>query len=108
LQARDLIIIPPKYLLSLSLPELLGRLFGPYLPADVQSSIGQDKRHHFLRTQPMHFSTIKRALRSQQTPFTVAFEERPALPYTPSLAMEPSPYQDEALAHSLAEGSTGV
>src|SRR5438270_2964571 len=108
LRGRDLIIIPPKDLLSLSLPELLGRLFGPYLPADVQSNIGQDKRHHFLRTQPIHFSTIKRALRSQQTPFTIAFEERPALPSPLSLAMEPRPYQEEALTHWLAEGSTGV
>src|SRR5437667_424758 len=108
LRGRDLIIIPPKDLLSLSLPELLGRLFGPYLPADVQSSIGQDKRHHFLRTQPTHFSTIKLALRSQQTPLTVAFEERPALPHTLSVASEPRPYQDDALTQWLAEGSTGV
>src|SRR5947209_12848048 len=108
LRGRDLIITPPKDLLSLPLSALLSVLFGPYLPADVQSSIGQDKRHHFLRTQPIHFSTIKRALRSQQTPFTIAFEERPALPSTLSLAMEPRSYQEEALAHWLAEGSTGV
>jgi superfamily II DNA or RNA helicase len=108
LRGRDLIITPPKELLALSFPELLDALFGSYLTFDVQHNIGQDKRHHFLRTQPIHFSAIKRALRSQQIPFTVAFEERPALPFTTSLAMEPRPYQEEALAHWLAEGSTGV
>jgi superfamily II DNA or RNA helicase len=70
--------------------------------------MGRDKRHSFLRTYPIYFSAVKRALRQQKTPFTVAFEERPALPFPTSLGMEPRPYQEEALTRWLAEGSAGV
>jgi len=70
--------------------------------------MGRDKRHHFLRAQPIHFSIIKRALRKQQTPFTVAFDERPLLPYETTLSIEPRPYQNEALTSWLAAGSAGV
>jgi len=108
LRGRDLIITPPEEDLHLPTPELLTHLFGSHLPAPVRSSIGRDKRHHFLRTKPMYFSAIKAALSQQQTPFTVAFEERPALPYTLALSMEPRPYQEEALTNWLAEGSSGV
>jgi superfamily II DNA or RNA helicase len=51
---------------------------------------------------------VKQALERQQVPFTVAFDERPALSYTTKLALEPRPYQEEALANWLAEGSRGV
>ncbi len=108
LRGRDLIITPPEEDLHLPTPELLTHLFGSHLPAPVRSDIGCDKRHHFLRTKPMYFSAIKAALSQQQTPFTVAFEERPALPYTLALGMEPRPYQKEALTNWLAEGSSGV
>jgi superfamily II DNA or RNA helicase len=108
LRGRDLIITPPEEYLHLPTPELLTHLFGSHLPAPVRSNIGRDKRHHFLRTKPMYFSAIKAALSQQQTPFTVAFEERPALPYTLALGMEPRPYQEEALTNWLAEGSSGV
>src|SRR5207244_8391516 len=54
------------------------------------------------------FSIIKRALRKQQTPFTVAFDERPLLPYETTLSIEPRPYQNEALTSWLAAGSAGV
>src|SRR6266568_495171 len=108
LRGRDLIITPPEEDLHLPTPELLTHLFGSHLPAPVRSSIGRDKRHHFLRTKPMYFSAIKAALSQQQTPFTVAFEERPALPYALALGMEPRPYQEEALTNWLAEGSRGV
>ncbi|HZR43174.1 MAG TPA: DEAD/DEAH box helicase [Ktedonobacteraceae bacterium] len=108
LRGRDLIIMPPEAWLALTFTELLRRLFGIHLPALVQASIVQDKRHLFLRTQPIYFSAIKRALREQQTPFTVTFDEQPILPYTTTLAMEPRPYQQEALGGWLAEGSQGV
>ncbi len=67
-----------------------------------------DQRHHFLRVQPFRFRVIKQALRQQRTPFHVAFEERPALPFQTTLAMEARPYQQEALTNWLAEGSAGV
>src|SRR2546430_12566192 len=108
LRGRDLVITPPENLLTLSTPELLDTLFGIHLPGPVRASMGRDKRSHFLRTQPIHFTAVKRALTQQQTPFTVAFDERPALPFPVSLSIEPRPYQQDALAAWLAEGSAGV
>src|SRR6266700_3543986 len=108
LRGRDLVIMPPEKLLTLSTPELLDALFGLHLPGPVRASMGRDKRSHFLRTQPMHFTAVKRALSQQQTPFTVAFDERPALPFPVSLSIEPRPYQEDALTAWLAEGSAGV
>jgi superfamily II DNA or RNA helicase len=108
LRGRDLIIIPLKELLNLPTEELQQALFGNYLPTAIRISMGRDKRQHFLRTLPMNFSAVKSALRKQQTPFTVAFEERPALPFETSLSIEPRPYQEEALTRWLAEGSAGV
>jgi superfamily II DNA or RNA helicase len=108
LRGRDLIITPPETLLSLPTPELLRLLFGTHLPTEVRNSMGRDKRHHFLRTQPIHFTAVKRALRQQQTEFNVAFEERPQLPFTPTLTMSARPYQEDALTAWLASGSAGV
>jgi superfamily II DNA or RNA helicase len=108
LRGRDLAIIPPAEWLHLPLAELLSRLFGGYLPTTIARGIVQDKRHHFLRTQPIHLSAVKLALQRQQTPFKVSFEERPALPSATTLAMEARPYQEEALVGWLAEGSAGV
>ena len=108
LRGRDLTITPPAELLELPTPALLDSLFGPYLPKDLRAKMGRDKRFHFLRTQPIHFSTVKQALRQQQTPFTVVFEERPTLPFSTALAIEPRPYQVDALTAWLAQGSAGV
>ena len=108
LRGRDLIITPPENLLSLPTPQLLDALFGIHLPGAVRNKMGRDKRYHFLRTQPIHFSIVKQALCQQQTAFTVAFDEKPALPFSTSLNMEPRPYQEDALTAWLAEGSAGV
>src|SRR5579864_9563991 len=97
LRGRDLIIIPPDALASLPTPELLDTLFGSHLPRSVRNGMGRDKRYHFLRTQPIHFTEVKRALRQQQTAFTVAFDERPALPFATKLSLESRPYQEDAL-----------
>ena len=86
LRGRDLTITPPAELLELPTPALLDSLFGPYLPKALRAKMGRDKRFHFLRTQPIHFSTVKQALRQQQTPFTVVFEERPTLPFSTALS----------------------
>jgi superfamily II DNA or RNA helicase len=107
-RGRDLTITPNEALLHLPTPELLQTLFGANLPPAVRANIGRDKRQHFLRTQPLHFTSIKSALRKQQTPFTVAFDEQPALPFETTLNIEPRPYQNEALIHWLAVGSAGV
>src|SRR6266487_6767096 len=108
LRGRDLLIIPTGELLHLPTSELLQNLFGPHLPLTVRSNIGRDKRHHFLRTQPIHFSTVKSALRKQRTSFTVAFDELPGLPFETALSVEPRPYQNEALTRWLAAGSAGI
>ncbi|HLH60684.1 MAG TPA: DEAD/DEAH box helicase [Ktedonobacteraceae bacterium] len=108
LRGRDLIIIPPKDMLHLPTEELQQALFGDYLPTAIRIAMGRDKRQHFLRTLPMNFSAVKSALRKHQTPFSVAFEERPALPFETLLSIEPRPYQEEALTRWLAEGSAGV
>ena len=107
-RGRDLVIIPGEEQLQLPTPELLRTLFGPHLPANIRAAMGRDKRHHFLRTQPINFPAVKKALQAQKTPFTVAFEERPALPCETALNVEPRPYQNEALTNWLAEGSAGV
>ena len=108
LRGRDLTITPPTELLELPTPALLDSLFGPYLPKALRAKMGRDKRFHFLRTQPIHFSAVKQALRQQQIPFTVVFEERPTLPFSTALAIEPRPYQEDALTAWLAQGSAGV
>src|SRR5260221_797692 len=108
LRGRDLVIIPPGELFHLPTPEFLKTLLGPPLPAPLLATMRRDKRYHFLRTQPIHFAGIKSALRKRQTPFTVAFEERPALPFETALKLEPRPYQDEALTRWLAASSAGV
>jgi hypothetical protein len=63
LRGRDLIIVPASEYDSLTLQEVLNRLFGKHLPASVRSNIVLDRRQRFLRIQPIHFSAIKRALR---------------------------------------------
>ncbi|TMC24161.1 MAG: DEAD/DEAH box helicase [Chloroflexi bacterium] len=108
MRGRDLTITPPAELLELPTPTLLDSLFGPYLPKALRAKMGRDKRFHFVRTQPIHFSAVKQALRQQQTPFTVVFEERPTLPFSTALAIEPRPYQEDALTAWLAQGSAGV
>src|SRR5713226_8974617 len=79
-RGHDLVIIPNEEMLHLPTPELLQTLFGAHLPSDVRTSMGRDKRHAFLRTQPLHFQAVKRALLAQRTLFSVVFEERPELP----------------------------
>jgi superfamily II DNA or RNA helicase len=107
-RGRDLIIIPDGEMLRLPTPQLLQALFGAHLPADIRAAMGRDKRHHFLRTQPVNFNVVKKALLQQQTPFSVAFNERPALPFVTSPGMQPRPYQEEALDKWLAQDSAGV
>ncbi len=108
LRGRDLIITPTAEWVQRPTAELLEHLFGAHLPAKVRAEMGRDKRQHFLRTRPLHFSLVKHALQQQRTPFTVAFDERPALPFATSTVMQPRPYQDEALSRWLAQGGAGV
>jgi len=84
------------------------QLFGSYLPQHVLSSLEQDKRGHFLRTLPTHFSTVKDALHQHGTPFSIAFDEHPALPYTTQLMLQARPYQQEAVQKWQAAGNAGV
>jgi superfamily II DNA or RNA helicase len=61
-----------------------------------------------LRTKPLYFSRLKQALQAQGAVFEIAFVERPALPFTPVLTMQPRPYQNEALEKWQATESAGV
>lgn len=107
-RGRDLAIIPDESLLPLSTDQLLRALFGSHLPASIATRMERDKRHRFLRTRPLHFPAVKRALQKQGTHFHIAFEERPALTFETHLGIEPRPYQDEAVTNWLAAGSAGV
>ena len=107
-QGHDLVIVPDEKILHLSTPELLRVLFGSHLPTDIYNTMGRDKRTAFLRTQPIHFQAIKQALQTQRTPFSLAFDERPSLPFMTALQIELRPYQAEALTRWLAKGSAGV
>jgi superfamily II DNA or RNA helicase len=108
LKGRDLAIVPPVEWKELEYRELVSRLFGRYLPAEVRERMAQDKRQLFLRVQPYYFSVVKEALSKQQIEFTVAFEERPALPWKTELALEARPYQQTALEKWRAAGNAGV
>jgi len=90
------------------MPELVRTLFGRHLSTEICASIERDKRYTFLRTRPLHFQAIKQALLAQHTPFIVAFEERPQLPFETAVKIEPRPYQKEALARWVAVQSAGV
>jgi len=107
-RGHDLVLLPDEKMRQLPTSELLLALFGTHLPVHIQSAIGRDKRHAFLRIKPLHFLAIKQALQTQQTAFTIAFEERPTLPIATTLQIEPRPYQEEALTSWLDAGSAGV
>jgi superfamily II DNA or RNA helicase len=107
-RGRDLIIIPDEEMLHLPTPQLLQVLFGAHLPVDIRVAMGRDKRQGFLRTQPIHFQTVKQALQAQGISVDIAFEERPTLPFATALQIEPRPYQNEAVEHWLAKDSAGV
>jgi superfamily II DNA or RNA helicase len=107
-RGRDLAIIPPDTLDKAARIELLNALFGTHLSSDITNKIELDARAHFLRALPMHFSEIKLALQLEHTPFEVAFEERPSLPFKTELALEARPYQQEALTAWQAAHNSGV
>jgi superfamily II DNA or RNA helicase len=107
-RGRDLGIIPPDDWQNCTREELLERFFGSYLPHDIQSRIELDTRGHFLRALPIHFTMITQALQRQHIPYEVTFATQPALPFTTTLALDPRPYQQEALAKWQEAGSCGV
>ncbi len=107
-RGRDLVLIPPTELTALATPELVKQLCGSHLPPELRGSFARDKRAHFLRAKPFHFSAIKRALLAQGTLFEVAFQEHPVLSFATRLSIEPRPYQNEALAKWCSVGGAGV
>ncbi len=108
-RGRDLAIIPPDSLWALDDAALLHALFGPRLAMSMRALLMRDRRGRCLRARPMAFTRIKAALRAQAgCPVRLAFDERPALPWTPQPTMTPRPYQEEALTAWRAEGCRGV
>ena len=96
LRGRDLTITPSAELLELPTPALLDTLFGPYLPKAVRGKMGRDKRFHFLRTQPIHFSAVKQALHRLRQRYRLLLREEIA--HTVS---EPTDVEDE-LRHFIS------
>lgn len=107
-RGRDLALIPPAELQMLPTPLLLDELCGTHLPGELRAAFARDARARFLRTKPIYFGALKRALLAQKTPFEVAFEERSALPFATNLSISPRPYQEEALAKWRAADDAGV
>ena len=107
-RGRDLALLPPAGLQELSVSDLLAALCGSHLPADLREAFVRDRRAPFLRTRPIYFYALKQALQAQHTPFTLAFEEQPALPFATELSVQPRPYQEEALARWQAARNAGV
>jgi superfamily II DNA or RNA helicase len=107
-RGRDLALILPPEMQALPMPALLNRLFGPRPAGELRAALTRDKRAPFLRAKPIYFSEIKQALLAQRTPFTMAFEEHPALPFATGLNVQPRPYQEEALAKWREAGNAGV
>ena len=107
-RGRDLALLPPAELQALPTSQLLNVLCGPHLPGEVRGACIRDTRGHFLRTKPIYFNELKRALLAHGTPFSIAFEERPALPFTTNPNIEPRPYQEEALAKWREAHEAGV
>lgn len=101
-------LIPDEQMGQLPTTELVQTLFGTHLPLEIRACIERDTRYAFLRTRPLHFQAIKQALLAQQTPFVVAFEECPQLPFATVVKVEPRPYQKEALANWVAAHNAGV
>lgn len=96
-RGRDLALIPPPDLQALSIPELLTKLCGPHVSQQLHGEFVRDPRAQVLRTKPILFKTLTQALQAHQTPFELAFEARPTLPFATTLSVQPRPYQEEAL-----------
>lgn len=108
-RGNDLVIEPPSALRGLSVEAQCVALVGPDEAPGLAAVVMLDRRHHILRTLPLHFAALKAALRRHGAyAVQVAFEERPSLPFAPHVAVEPRPYQEQALSAWQAEGSRGV
>ncbi|HEX6121926.1 MAG TPA: DEAD/DEAH box helicase [Ktedonobacterales bacterium] len=108
-RGRDLALALPAALWALPDERLFAALFGPSEAEGAQARLSRDRRAHVLRARPSDFAAIKAALLAHGAhSLQIAFEERPALPATPQLAITPRPYQAEALTAWLAEGCRGV
>ncbi len=93
-RGRDIAVVPPAALWPLEDDALLAALFGPDAAVAAGGILVRDRRARVLRARPIDFSRIKEALVAAAAyPVRVAFEERPALPWEPRLAMTPRPYQ---------------
>jgi superfamily II DNA or RNA helicase len=108
-RGRDLAIIPPAVLARLDDAALTRELLGPRAALRLGPRLHGDHRNHFLRFQPIEFAEIKAALLAWGAhPLRVAFDERPALPFTPHPTLDTRPYQEEALVAWRAAGSRGL
>ncbi len=109
LRANDIVLVPPPALSALPPDALLPALVGPAEAPGLATVAIHDRRHRVLRLSAIYFAALKAALLAwNANPVRIAFDERPALPDPIHLAVEPRPYQLEALVAWQAEGSRGV
>ncbi|MBF6589772.1 MAG: DEAD/DEAH box helicase [Ktedonobacterales bacterium] len=108
-RGRDIALVPPAALWALPDEALYAALFGPREADGARARLARDARAKVLRARPMDLATIQAALLAHGAfRARVAFEERPALPEPPQVALLPRPYQEEALTAWVAEGCRGV
>ncbi len=108
-RGRDLGVIPPAALAALDDAALLRALLGPREATRLGARLRRDRRGGFLRARPIECASLKAALLAWGAyPVSVAFDERPALPFTPRPTLAARPYQEDALIAWRAAGSRGV
>ena len=108
-RGRDLGVIPPAALAGLDDVALLRALLGPREATRLGSRLRRDRRGGFLRARPIECAELKAALLAWGAyPVSVAFDERPTLPFAPRPTLPPRPYQEDALIAWRAAGSRGV
>jgi superfamily II DNA or RNA helicase len=107
-RGRDLTITPPAALLALGDAALAEALFGPR-GAALLPRLLRDQRGRCLRARPIDYARLRGALLARSAaPLREAFDTHPALPFTPLPALEPRPYQTDALTAWRAAGSRGA
>ncbi len=108
-RGRDVALVVPPPLWMLPENDLFVALFGEREAAGVRTHLTRDARAKVLRARPCDFAALKAALLAHSAcSLRITFDERPALPEIPHVAVTPRPYQHEALTAWIAEGCRGV
>ena len=107
-RGRDIALAPPAALWPLDDAALYQALFGDEAAGLASALLRRDLRARVLRARPLDVAWLKAALMRMGWDVTVAFDERPALPWPMRVTLTPRPYQEDALTAWRAEGCRGV